>query len=303
MPHCAARSDEGCRVKQIVVISGKGGTGKTVVTASFAVLADSQVIVDCDVDAADMHLLLHPTVSETHVFTGLPRAVVEIDKCNRCGQCVEVCRYDAIQMNRAADYAQIDNLSCEGCAVCSYVCPTHAIQMHTHISGEWFVSETEYGPIVHARLGIAEQNSGKLVSIIKQKARVIAEEAGKDYVIVDGPPGIGCPVIASISGATVALVVAEPTVSGIHDMERVIDVAHHFGVRTACVVNKYDINLGNTKKIEHWAEKNNTPVYGRIPYDASVLESVIQGVPIVRYADNEVTASITRIWERCISEG
>ncbi|MCK4756609.1 ATP-binding protein [candidate division WOR-3 bacterium] len=297
-------------MKQILVISGKGGTGKTILTASFANLAENKVMADSDVDAADLHLILHPKIKEKHEFKGLPKAFINQEKCTGCGECAKVCRYGAV-VNIDARYKMqdtryknkknnlqflIDASSCEGCAICMHVCPVDAISMKDTISGEWYISKTKYGPMVHAKLGIAEENSGKLVSVVRQHAKSLAQEKNLDYVIIDGPPGIGCPVIASLSGIDIALIVTEPTLSGIHDMERVISVAKHFGVQVACVINKFDINLDNTKNIESWCQINNVPIIGKIPYDQSVTESIVHGVPLVEYAENRVAYEIKNIW-------
>lgn len=285
-------------MKQILVISGKGGTGKTIIAASFAALTKNKVMADCDVDAADLHLLLHPTLQEKMEFKGLSKAEIDRKKCTNCGECEKVCRYNAIK-NIAKETADVvvDPLSCEGCTVCMHICPADAINMRDNIAGEWYISDTKYGPMVHAKLGIAAENSGKLVSIVRQNAKKIAEEENSDYVIIDGPPGIGCPVIASLSGVNLALIVTEPSISGISDMTRVISVAEHFGVSTACVINKYDINLVNTNNIIDWCRNNNVPFLGKIPYDQSVTESIIQGIPLVEYTNNSVTEVIKEIWQ------
>jgi len=289
-------------MKQIVIISGKGGTGKTIIAASFACLAKNKVIADCDVDAADLHLLLHPDIKETHQFIGGKKAVIDKKRCTQCGKCVEVCRFDAIRRGGVTPPLQfyIDRISCEGCGVCANICPEGAIQMEKSVNGEWYISNTKYGPLVHAKLGIAEENSGKLVTLVRQNAKTIAEKESMDYIIIDGPPGIGCPVIASISGVDLALVATEPTLSGIHDMERVVGVAKHFGIKTACVINKYDINWKNSSRIEDWLRSGNIPVAGKIPFDTIVTKAMVHGIPVVEYSQNLVSREIENIWQRLI---
>jgi len=288
-------------MKQIVIISGKGGTGKTVITAAFASLAKNKVMVDCDVDAADLYLLLHPEIQETHKFIGGKEAIINQEKCSQCGKCFDVCRFNAIsyQSINSKTYQQImvDPISCEGCGVCVWNCPMDAIEFKEKISGEWFLSETKYGPFVHAKLCIAEENSGKLVSLVRQKAKEIAEKENKDYVIIDGPPGIGCPVISSLSGVDCALVVTEPTLSGLHDAIRVIDVAKHFGVVVNLVINKYDLNIEMSKKIEKYCKDNKINMAGKIVYDSVVTESIANKKTIIEYSDGEVTRQIKNLWK------
>ncbi|MCG2722940.1 MAG: ATP-binding protein [Thermodesulfovibrionales bacterium] len=280
-------------MKQIVIISGKGGTGKTVLTASFAALAKNKVMADCDVDAADLHLLLKPEIKERHEFRSGKTAVIKRELCQDCGECISVCRFDAI----SKDF-EIDPVSCEGCAICSFICPAEAIRMEENVSGEWFISETKYGPLVHARLGIAEENSGKLVSIVRQKAKEIAEKENLDYVIIDGPPGIGCPVIASLANVDLALIVTEPTLSGIHDMERVAQVSKHFNVVTKVVINKYDINPANSEDIKKNCQKEDIEVAALLPFSRQVSESIVQGVPIVEFCSDGIAHDISLLWER-----
>ncbi|MDH5174219.1 MAG: ATP-binding protein [Elusimicrobiota bacterium] len=279
-------------MKQIVIISGKGGTGKTVIAASFAALAKNKVMADCDVDAADLHLLLHPEVLDRHDFKGGKKAVIDRERCSECGKCEEVCRFNAIEN------FVVDSVSCEGCGVCSHICPEDAIKMEDNLSGEWFISRTKYGPLVHAKLGIAEENSGKLVTVVRQNAKLIAEREKKDFIIIDGPPGIGCPVIASLTGVDLALVVTEPTLSGIHDMERVCSVARHFGVKIYVCINKYDLNLENSKAIERYCLDSDIEIGGEIPFDQAVNEALVRGVPVVENSDNKVTQEIKNLWNR-----
>jgi MinD superfamily P-loop ATPase len=279
-------------MKQIVVISGKGGTGKTVVTGSFAALARSKIMVDCDVDAADLHLLLHPTVKERYEFRSGQTAVIDEKLCNKCGKCAEVCRFEAIN----TDFT-IEHFSCEGCALCSHICPHGAIRMEENIAGEWFLSDTKYGSFVHAKLGIAEENSGKLVVKIRQIAKELAERQALDYVIIDGPPGIGCPVIASLSGVNCALIVTEPTLSGLHDAERVMEVAKHFNILVKLVVNKYDLNPAMTKKIEKFCSKQGVPVIGKIAFDKIVVKALVAGKTIIEYAECAAGDEVRKIWE------
>lgn len=279
-------------MKQIVVISGKGGTGKTVVTGSLAFLAKNKVMVDCDVDAADLHLLLHPVVKKRHEFRSGQTAVIDKKLCKKCGKCVKVCRFEAIR----PDFS-IERFSCEGCGLCSRVCPHKAIRMEENIAGEWFVSDTKYGSFVHAKLGIAEENSGKLVSKIRQVAKELAEKQTLDYVIIDGPPGIGCPVIASLSGVDYALIVTEPTLSGLHDARRVMEVAAHFKIPVKLAVNKYDLNPAMTGKIEKFCREQDVPVIGKIPFDKTVVKALVEGKTIVEYAQCAAADEIRKIWE------
>jgi len=279
-------------MKQIVVISGKGGTGKTVLTGSFAALAKCKVMVDCDVDAADLHLLLHPSIKERHEFRSGKTAKLSKKICNKCGKCITICRFNAIK-----DDLTIDPISCEGCALCSHICPANAITMEENIAGEWFISDTKYGPFVHAKLGIAEENSGKLVAKVRQVAKETAEKEGLDYVIIDGPPGIGCPVIASLSGVDCALIVTEPTLSGLHDAKRVMEVAEHFKVSVKLVVNKYDLNNEMTRTIEGFCSSKGIAMIGKIGFDKAIVESMVAGKTIVEHSGGEIKEEIVKIWE------
>ena len=280
-------------MKQILIISGKGGTGKTVLTASFAALAKRAVFADCDVDAADLHLLLGPEIKERYEFRSGKTAKIDKELCQQCGKCSDVCRFSAIHK----DFT-VDSVSCEGCGVCSFVCPVDAVRMEENLSGEWFISGTKYGPMVHAKLGIAEENSGKLVTLVRQNAKKLAEEQNMDYVVIDGPPGIGCPVIASLANVDIALIVTEPTLSGIHDMERVADVAKHFGISTAVVINKYDINLQNTRDIRKICQNRNIEILAELPFSEDVIKSLVKGMPVVEYCNDLITKDIVGLWDR-----
>ncbi|MFY9402526.1 MAG: P-loop NTPase [Candidatus Omnitrophota bacterium] len=279
------------KLKQIVVISGKGGTGKTVITGAFAALAKNKVMADCDVDAADLHLLLQPKIKERHDFKSGLSAIIDKKVCIECGKCLSICRFSAI----SNDFV-VDPIACEGCAFCSYICPVSAIKMEECLAGEWFISETRFGPLVHAKLGIAEENSGKLVSLVRKQAKDLAEKNSCDWVIIDGAPGIGCPVIASLSGIDYAVVVTEPTLSGLHDALRVIEVTKHFKVKPAMVINKYDLNCDVTKRIEDYCQKENIPLLGKVPFDKAVVEAMVEGKTIIEYQDSLAKKEVKRIW-------
>jgi len=283
-------------MKEIVIISGKGGTGKTVITASIAALAKNKVMGDCDVDASNLYLLLHPEMKEKNDFYAGIIPSIDLEKCTNYGRCQEVCRFDAIKIIKGQTV--IDLVSCEGCGLCALICPVQAIQMKENHCGEWYISETKYGPLVHARLGIAEENSGKLVTLVRQNAQTIAKKNNLELIIIDGPPGIGCPLIATLSGANLAVVVTEPTLSGLHDLKRAVKVTQHFGVKTVVIINKYDINLENSVKIEDWCQKNNVRIIGKIHFDNVITEALVKGLPVVEYTDNKVTKEIKSIWQR-----
>lgn len=287
-------------MKQIVVISGKGGTGKTIFTASLASLAKNKVMVDCDVDAADLHLLLNPRVVETHEFRSGKTAWIDPDTCIACGECAEVCRFDAIR--GADDHFVVDPLACEGCGLCARICPVEVVEMRENICGEWYLSDTAYGPFVHARLGIAQENSGKLVALIRQKAKELAQSRRLDYVIIDGPPGIGCPVLASLTDTDLAVIVTEPTLSGIHDARRVMELARHFKIPAGLVINKWDINPERSREIEALCAREGVILLGRIPFSKRVAESLIRAVPYVEAAKDDVAAAICAAWDKIDSE-
>ena len=278
-------------MKEIVVLSGKGGTGKTTIVASFAALAQDKVMVDCDVDAADLYLLLQPAIKESQEFWSGQTAIIDEAKCTQCGLCQDVCRFGAIE-----DF-KVDPVSCEGCSFCSHVCPEGAITMQENLSGSWFISDTRYGPLVHARLGIAQENSGKLVTVVRQNAKLIAEKEGLSYILSDGPPGIGCPVISSLSGVSLTLIVTEPTLSGMHDLDRIVGVCHHFGVPALVCINKYDLNEENTLQIERNCQELGIKAVSRIPFDNVVTEALVRGLPVVEYSQDNVSRQIERLWQ------
>jgi MinD superfamily P-loop ATPase len=278
-------------MKELVVLSGKGGTGKTSIAGSFAALAKNKVLADCDVDAADLHLLLEPVIKQKQEFWSGQVAVIDEEKCTQCGLCPELCHFNAIKDFR------VDPISCEGCGFCYHICPAEAITLKENLSGQWFISDTKYGPLVHARLGIAQENSGKLVALVRQQAKLMAEKQGADCIISDGPPGIGCPVISSLSGASLTLLVTEPTLSGIHDLERVLGVCHHFNVPALVCINKYDINQENTRQIEGYCLQQGVEVAAKIPFDNVVTEAMVQGLPVVEYGDSSVSRQIELLWQ------
>ena len=280
-------------MKQLTVISGKGGTGKTSITAAFASLADDAVFADCDVDAADLHLILKPQIKKTIGFHGLKLACIDKDQCIDCKKCYDSCRFGAID-----EEINLIKESCEGCGVCEYVCPVDAITMVDRDSGFAYISETRFGPMAHAVLKTAEEASGKLVAVVRENAKRLAEEKKKDMVIIDGPPGIGCPVIASLTGVDLVLIVTEPTLSAIHDLERILGVANHFGIPSVVCINKCDINLNNTEKIEQYCKRKDIEVVGKLPYDAVVTEAMIHEKSVIEFSDGKLSNNIIHMWDK-----
>jgi MinD superfamily P-loop ATPase len=285
-------------MKQLVILSGKGGTGKTSVAAALAHLASEElpiVLADADVDAANLELVLAPTKLEEHVFMGGQVAVIDPDLCQLCGRCHEVCRFDAIIPGD--DTYRVDPLACEGCASCVYQCPEDAIHSEEQQAGFWFRSDTRLGPLFHAHLFAAQENSGKLVTLVKQNGRLLALDEGRELLIVDGPPGIGCPVISANAGADLALLVTEPTVSGIHDLERILGTVNHFRVPALVLINKADVNPAHAAGIEAYCRAQGIELVGKLPYDTVVTEAMVQGQPVTIYEPEGAMASALReVW-------
>jgi len=285
-------------MKEIVVISGKGGTGKTSLTASFAVLAGQDVIVaDCDVDAADMHLLLEPDFKVAENFYSGVIAKIDQGICTQCGKCAEICRFDAIPQIDG-NYV-VQSLDCEGCGYCARICPVNAIKMEEQNVGDWYISTIKTGStMVHARLGIGAENSGKLVAKVKNEAKRIADEQQKELVIVDGSPGIGCPVVSSLSGANFVVLVTEPSVSGFHDLKRVYQLVKKFGIKAGCIINKADLNSEITQQIREFIQANDIVLISELPYDESFTEAMTQGKTIVEFDNSNLQDRIKRSWDK-----
>ncbi len=281
-------------MKELIVLSGKGGTGKTTIVAALAALMPDKVMADCDVDAADLHLVLNPQIRESHRFLSGIKAKVDEDACNSCGKCLKACHFKAIRIKRTA---RIDELACEGCGVCIHICPTKAISAKENDCGAWHISDTSYGRIVHAQLDIGEENSGKLVSLVKMQVRKQAEAQKARYILIDGPPGIGCPVIASLSGTTLALMVTEPTMSGLHDLKRIAGLTAHFKIPFCVCINKYDLNPEISGQIETWCREQHANLLGKIPFDPLVVESLVAGKSISEY-DSPASDAISAIWQK-----
>jgi len=285
-------------MKELVILSGKGGTGKTSVTGAFAAISKNKILCDADVDAADLHLLAAPDFKQRFDFMGGGLAFINPEKCSECGRCVELCKFDAIDAT-----FHVDEIACEGCGVCVDLCPEQAIDFPIQKCGEWFISDSRLGPMVHARLGIAQENSGKLVALVRTQARALAEEKNIDLILTDGPPGVGCPVIASLGGASSLLIVAEPTVSGLHDMERVAELAAHFKIPAMACVNKFDLNLDQTRAIQNLAEQKQIDFVGVIPFDPVMTEAMVYGKTVFEYdKPSETKAAIQGIWDEVIKK-
>ncbi len=291
-------------MKQLVILSGKGGTGKTTVAAALAHLASQEfpiVLADADVDAANLELVLDPVKREEHDYMGGQVAVIDPEGCTACGVCEAVCRFDAVlpPTTTPFNYAyRVDPLACEGCAACYYQCPEKAIRMEEQQAGRWFRSDTRFGPLFHAHLFAGQENSGKLVTLVKQQARLLATDTGAPLVLIDGPPGIGCPVISASAGADLALLVVEPTVSGVHDLERILSTTDHFGVPALVAINKADLNPARADEIAAFCADRGIEVVGRVPYDTVVTEAMVRGRPVTEYTDGPVSDGLRAIWSR-----
>ncbi len=301
-PVVSAAAGDSDDYKEVTIISGKGGTGKTTVVSSFAMLADNKILTDNDVDAADLHLLINPSVTEAHEFIGSNKAVINAEQCMGCGRCAAVCHFEAINMDGPANDIvgktyKVNSFACEACGYCELVCPVDAISSLPNATGMWYVSETDYGPMTHAKLGIAEENSGKLVTQVRNKAAELAEKLRLGLILGDGPPGTGCPVIASVSGTDMVVIVTEPTVSGVHDMERVMNLCRHFGVPVLVIINKADLNAEQSARIEQICVEHGSRVIARIPFDRNVNDALMVGKTVIEYNKGEAVKAIRKAWQ------
>ena len=285
-------------MKEITVLSGKGGAGKTSVTAALASVAKNAVFCDNDVDAADLHLIFNPEIKESHTFSSGSVAFIHPEKCNNCGKCWNLCRFDAIHLN-ALDLLEVNPFQCEGCRLCERICPEDAITTVEQTNNFWYVSDTRFGTLVHAKMGPGEENSGKLVTEIRNKAKELATETSADFIINDGPPGIGCSAISSVTGSNLVLLVVEPTLSGLHDAKRLIELVQSFRIPIAAIINKYDLNEEITREVENYLAKNQIPIIGKLPFTPEMVESLVAEKTIVEWnSDGEMSQTFHSIWEK-----
>ena len=280
-------------VNEIAIVSGKGGTGKTTICTAFAMFAEDTILADCDVDAPDLHIILQPILKSSSKFVGSQVAVIDSNKCTECGLCEQACRFHAITDS------VVDPIACEGCAVCTHVCPENAVQMINRQSGTLYESETRFGNMVHAKLAPGEGNSGKLVTEVRKLGERIANDHGISTMLIDGSPGIGCPVIATVTGIRLGVIVTEPTMSGIHDMKRVLDLLKRFQVKATVIINKFDLNLENTKSIEQYCKENDIEVLGKIRFDSIMTQSMVAAKSLPEFAPkHEISLLLQKIWSR-----
>ncbi len=284
-------------MKEITILSGKGGTGKTSVTAALGSLAGNAVFCDNDVDAADLHLIFQPEINEAYTFSSGWNVTINTTKCTRCNSCLDYCRFDAIRTMSDGGFV-IDPLKCEGCRLCERICPANAILAEENKNNHWFVSSSRFGPLVHAKMGIGSENSGKLVTRVRQKAKEIASGSDSRFIINDGPPGIGCSAIASLSGINTALIVIEPSKSGLHDAQRLIELIQSFKIEACAIINKYTINDAFTSQIEKYLEILSIPVLAKLPFDKEMVLAMTEGKTIIEYnPESEISQKITHVWE------
>lgn len=286
-------------MKEILIVSGKGGTGKTTITAAFASITKDVVLADCDVDAADLHLIMHPNINETRDFFSGHEAKIKQSSCTQCGKCDEVCRFEAVNKKDSGGFI-IDSFACEGCGVCVWSCPSKAIEFSESLCGQIYVSNTRFGQMVHAKLEVAAENSGKLVSQVRIEAKKIAEDNNNSLILIDGPPGIGCPVIASMTGVDAVVIITEATLSGLHDMERVIGLANHFSIDIYVCINKSDINIDIKNKIKKMLKEKNISLIGEIPYDKEITQAQINGKTVIEYSNSDTAKKIKNMWNLLI---
>lgn len=285
---------------EIAVISGKGGTGKSSLSAAFATADGQLVLADCDVDAANLYLIFNPSHEEEEVFIGSEKAVINYNSCTGCGICISYCRFDAISLNEGKIF--ISEILCDGCKLCTRICPVNAIEMIPDDKSRMYTGSFRNGKMVYGKLAPGEENSGKLVNMVREKARKTAQKNNLGTILLDGPPGIGCPVISTISGVDKVLVITEPSLSGLNDMQRAVEVARKFNLPLYIVINKYDLNLAMSDQIEEWCVSNKIAVAGRIPFDKQITEAMVQGKSIIEYnPDNKISKQIKTIWNNILN--